>query len=383
MALAGLMMYAAAFLLLEARSDVPGSRLLIAGSATLGISLAILPVLLERRRWWGFGIPVVLLLGAIVRATAGPTDLIPLRVELGTRSLSKLPFLLALDQGLYEKHGLDVQLYMPPTEFEGGVDLYFAERPEQFDIKVDGQTPMMLRMATDASYPPRISLAGVDCIARTHIIGRHGLNSLEELEGKRLGISRWGATAGFVGLLAAQRMGWDPVHDISLMELGRNIEALREGWVDAIVANERNYAFALMEGFPILADTRTWDSHIAGNSVTVEPEWLEDPTNREAARRFLRATVEAIARFHQDRELALRILAEWNGIVDREFAEIVYSRGAWFQRVPYPCYGGIEKTMELYDSNEMRRYEPEEFYDDTLMRELAASGFIDSLYVPR
>ena len=102
--------------------------------------------------------------------------------------------------------------------------------------------------------------------------------------------------------------------------------------------------------------------------------------NREAARRFLRATVEAIALFHQDRELALRVLAEWNGIEDRAFAELVYSRGAWFQRVPYPCYEGIEKTMELYDSNAMRRYVPEDFYDDTLIRELAESGFIDSLY---
>jgi len=211
-------------------------------------------------------------------------------------------------------------------------------------------------------------------------MGRHGLTSLEELKGKRLGINLVRATTGFVGLLLAQRMGWDPVHDVSLVENGRDVEALREGWVDAIVANERNYALALREGFPILADTRTWNEYIAGNSVMVAPEWLEDPMNREAARRFLRATVEGLALFHQDRELALRVLAEWNGIEDREFAELVYSRGAWFPRVPYPCYEGIEKTMDLYDSNAMRRYVPEDFYDDTLIRELAESGFIDSLY---
>jgi len=41
---------------------------------------------------------------------------------------------------------------------------------------------------------------------------------------------------------------------------------------------------------------------------------------------------------------------------------------------------GIKKTMELYDSNEMRKYKLEDFYDDSLMREIDESGFIDSLY---
>jgi hypothetical protein len=36
--------------------------------------------------------------------------------------------------------------------------------------------------------------------------------------------------------------------------------------------------------------------------------------------------------------------------------------------------------MELYDSSEMRRYQPKDFYDDSMMRELDKSGFLDSLY---
>ena len=36
--------------------------------------------------------------------------------------------------------------------------------------------------------------------------------------------------------------------------------------------------------------------------------------------------------------------------------------------------------MKRYDSNEMRKYTSEDFYDDSLMRELDESGFIDSFY---
>ncbi len=159
MALAGILIYAAAFLLLRARSDMPVSRLLVAGSAMLGSSLAILPVLLGRRRWYGFGFPAFLLVGGSIRALVGPADLIPLQVELGTRSLSKLPFVIALDQGLYEKHGLDVRLFMPSPEFEGGVEVFIA-RLGPIDIRVDGQTPMMVRSSMQARYRRRISLEG-------------------------------------------------------------------------------------------------------------------------------------------------------------------------------------------------------------------------------
>ena len=96
--------------------------------------------------------------------------------------------------------------------------------------------------------------------------------------------------------------------------------------------------------------------------------------------KILQSFINRIALFHQDRELALDVLARWYGIEDREFAETVYARGAWIPREPYPCYEGIARTMELYDSNEMRKHEPIDFYDDSAMRQIVESGFIDSLY---
>lgn len=240
---------------------------------------------------------------------------------------------------------------------------------------------MMVDVAVNARGRHLVVLASTDCVVRAHIVGRRGIENLEDLKGRRLGITPFThTTTGFVALLLAQRMGWDPVQDISIMFNGRDLDLLREGKVDAIVASERWYALALQEGFPILADTRTWDEPIAGNSVRVEPAWLEDSTNREAASRFLKATAEAIAVFHQNREVAIDVLRRWYGITDRELAEVVYEGGANIPRRPYPCYEGITRTFELYDSNEMRKYTPDDFYDDSLLRALDDSGFIESLY---
>ncbi len=47
-------------------------------------------------------------------------NLISMQVEL-SRSVSKLPFVIAADQGLYEKYGLDVEIKMEPPAFDGGI----------------------------------------------------------------------------------------------------------------------------------------------------------------------------------------------------------------------------------------------------------------------
>ena len=160
-----------------------------------------------------FGLSLVVLGFTLV--IPAQEDLIPLRVEMLTRSINKLPFVIAEDQGLYRKHGLDVKQWMPPPEFEGGIDVDM-ERPQDPDISVDGGTPMMVALITSAQARHRIMLATTDCVVRWHIVAREGINSLEELEGKRLGVSGIGAMTGFVARLLGQRMGWDPIQDMSI-----------------------------------------------------------------------------------------------------------------------------------------------------------------------
>ena len=342
-------------------------------------------------------IPSICLLALF--ATSGSCsdrDLIPMQVTL-SRSVSKLPFVIALDQGLYEKYGLRVEVRMEEPAFEGGISMPSDSITARIwrrlrlvsgqqaswspNIRVSGANAAIVRNATRATEPHWVSVAATDCVVRQHIVAKDGIERLEDLKGKRLGVSSIGANTDFVALLLAERMGWDPVQDLSIMQGGNDMDDLRDGRVDALVVSERLYAAASQEGFPVLVDTSTWGEPMAGNSVMVTPEWLSDPRNREAARRFLQATTEGIALFHQDRELVLKILEKWHGITDRTYAEKIYDGGRWIPRKPYPCYDGIIKALERYDSNEMRRYSPEDFYDDSLIRELDESGFIDSLYV--
>jgi NitT/TauT family transport system substrate-binding protein len=305
--------------------------------------------------------------------------------------MSKLAFVIARDQGLYEKYGLDIEFQMGVPEFEGGKEPHAPfwtrvwrrlglEKYPETDIRVTGHTPTMYNQTNFPTAPKRIALVSTDCAVRYYVVVRPGIETMEDIKGKRIGISSPHTTSAFAAFRLVERMGWDRQFDVSIMEKGRGIENLKNGRVDVIVGGDETYEEAQREGFKILEDTRIWDDSLAGNSATVEVGWLEEGNNREAARRFLQALLEGLAIFHQQPELALDVAVRWYGIPDLETAKGRYDRADYVPRKPFPCYEGIVNSMRIHDSHEMRQYEAEDFYDDSLLRELDASGFIDELY---
>jgi NitT/TauT family transport system substrate-binding protein len=330
---------------------------------------------------------VILALATTLSCSNEPPKL-HLAVSLPSLTASKLPFVIAMDQKLYEKHGLDVELYPSP----GGLGLrdYMRHAARyvglidrvEVPVSIDGAGPMIVGIAQTAppSYP--VIVGSTDCVVRAHVIGRKGLTKVEEVKGKRLGVSTPRSTSGYHALLLAKRMGWDPVHDVAIILNVDDAKRVLEGSIDAMIGYEREYADAKRAGLPILLDMKAWNEPIAGNSINAKPAWLAVPANREAAKRFLKATIEAIALLHQRPEIAVEVLIRRYGI-DEQKAKIMYSRAIWTPPKPYPCYDGIEKTMQMYDSVEMRKHKAGDFYDDSLMREIDQSGFIDTLYQNR
>lgn len=314
-----------------------------------------------------------------------------LQIKIGGRSMSKLPFVIAYDQGLYEKYGLDVELLMGTPEFEGARDphakfwrrvvrkLGFESYPET-EITVSGHTPAMYGQTRNAQRSKRIAIATTDCSVRYYVVARSDIQSLEDIKGKRIGINSPGTTSAFAAFRLIERMGWDPRFDVSILEDGRQVADIEKGLVDVVIGGDETYEEALRLGYPILEDTRDWGDELSGNSAMVDVGWLEEGDNREQALQFLKAALEGLAIFHQDPDLAVDVALRWYGIPDRATAEGRIQRADYVPRKPYPCREGIINTMRIHDSHEMRQYQSSDFYDDSLIRELDESGFIDALY---
>ena len=83
-------------------------------------------------------------------------NLIPVKVELITRAVSKTPVLIAYDKGIYRKYGLDVKLWLPPGEFPGAIET--PGKMENPDISVDGGVPMVSDILKNHG-PKRLAIA--------------------------------------------------------------------------------------------------------------------------------------------------------------------------------------------------------------------------------
>ena len=318
----------------------------------------------------------VLSLFAFLSYSQSPQNLIPVKVELITRAVSKTPVLIAYDKGIYKKYGLDVKLWLPPGEFAGAIET--SGKMENPDISVDGGVPMVTAILANRG-PKRLAIATTDCQVRFNIVGQKGMKSLNDLKGKKLGISNDGAMTGFIYRALDKRMGWTPGKDIIIVERAQRFDDLKAGKADAFVADDRYMALAKQEGYPVLADTSTWNQPIAGNGVRVEWNWIKDPRNRDVAIRFLKGTVEGLAIYMNNREETLRVLAKYHGIKDRNVANSIYEEGLKMSRRMEPCTQGF-KDMFTLGYTGLEKYKPTDFYDESFMKELDKSGFIDMVY---
>ena len=118
----------------------------------------------------------VILLFVIVATNNSCSDreLLPMQLLL-SRSVSKLPFVIALDQGLYEKYGLDIEIKLEPLNFDGGISMPSKSTWARIwrriqsisgrnvtwdpDIYISGANGQIVRSVQNALAPHRVFLA--------------------------------------------------------------------------------------------------------------------------------------------------------------------------------------------------------------------------------
>jgi NitT/TauT family transport system substrate-binding protein len=311
-------------------------------------------------------------------------DLVSVDVALGDVSINKVPFLMAADNGIYERNGLDIHQFVTPNAAEVARNSGVVVPPETVRQDIDtapmavgGGSPTIYR-AVHTGGIDRVILATQEGVVKSHIIGRPEISSVEELRGKRLGYSSTG-TVTHVGLLSfAQAMGWVPGEDIMLVDRANTIGALLESRVDATMASAMLVALAPEAGLNDVVDLRQYDMPLAGSGIMAERTWLA--ANRDTAARFVKSAVEAVALMKQNRAAFDASLAKWFNITDALTQERMYAVVMDFPNKPYPSVEGIRAMMAIYESPQMRTRTAEEFYDSSFIEELDRAGILDALY---
>ena len=336
------------------------------------------------RLWFATAVACSLFVVVLPDATLAD-DRPTVEILLGDVSMNKLPFVLAVEEGIYERNGLNVT----PKFSKGAVDIIRRSGVDVSDenifdgdkrppVKIGGASPHLVRLTTVAGAWDPIILGSTHSKSRWRIVGRTDIDGPEDLKGKRIGYSVFGAVSHYMAISFAEVMGWDPNLDWSMMGDALGVDVLDAGHIDAMVAAELHATMAIDSGYKVIVDLGDYNLPAAGSSFLFDREWL--PENRETARRLIRSFVDAVATLKTDKAATFRTLEKWYGMSDPTVMELFYAEAAKLPSKPYPPYAGLKKMMEIYDSHEMRKYRVEYFYDDSFVKELDDSGYIDSLY---
>jgi NitT/TauT family transport system substrate-binding protein len=332
------------------------------------------------RRWLGV-FSALLLYGFLTESDCLAQDRPLKKINWGVTSLSAgnwIPW-IAKEAKIYEKHGLDVELIL---------------------LRGSGQTSAALLGGSIFASPvalPTVMLAdlsGADLVnvahtvpgVQTKMLVKPEIEGPEDLRGRRVATSSLGSLGDFLFKYLLRKHGVDPNREIVWLSIGTPPERLQALFSGAVDATEASYPFdvqAERKGFRVLFDARKEVVYPSMSVVTRRKSIVED---RDTVTRMIKAHVEGIAYFKNNKDFSVKVLSKRLKINDRETLENSYETYRQdFISTPYPITKGLEATYDYVAQTrpEIRNRKAEEFMDPSFIAELEKSGFIRKLYEPK
>lgn len=266
----------------------------IRSNNSFGLGVGIFGVILF------FGLAIPALSQTLEKTRLGITDL----------SFTFLPHVFAKDAGIFRKHGLEVELI-----YIGGPVSIAAMAAGELDYNA-APDPGMLAAAR--GVPTKAVMFTTKC-PPMYIIAQGGIKRMEQLAGKKLGITRIGSSTYYVGRQMLQKGGLDP-DKVAYIQVGSNaarVTALQNGNIDASVLSLPVAPQLAKAGFNQLASPRDIGLRPHGG-LMVRNAKLEQ--NREQVRKMVSALLETMDLIGKNRAKVVEYLnSKWN--MNRDLAE--------------------------------------------------------------
>jgi NitT/TauT family transport system substrate-binding protein len=303
-----------------------------------------------------------------------------LNVGYSAVSADQLPAWVAKDSGIFAKQGLDVQLIF----FTGGSTAILA--------LISGDVPI-----TQVSGPGLVSsgIGGSDAVfvaagitsLNYVLMGKPGVKTIEQLKGGTLAISRFGSATDSIARFALKRVGLSVGKDVTLIQVGsgpERLSALQTGRVTAAVINPPSSFLAEKRGMAVLADVAQMGLVFQHTGAATTRRFIRE--HNDTVRRYVRAHVEAVHKMWTDKEATIRALGKYMGggldreILDKSRENVMHE--TLYPKKQYPSMEGLKTVIEDLAERDPRAktVKPEQFVDNSFIRELDQTGFIDGLY---
>jgi ABC-type nitrate/sulfonate/bicarbonate transport system substrate-binding protein len=208
------------------------------------------------------------------------------------------------------------------------------------------------------------------------------IKTAQDLKGKRVGVTRFGATPDALARATLKMWGLDPATDVSMIqlnEMGLLVQGLVNGVIDAAPISIPNNIRAKNLGFVELFDmTKIGKTYITGTVVT-RKRFIDG--QRDLAKRFMRGFLEGMKTYQEDEEFTIKVIQKWTRAKNRDEVKEAYALQAKnMLRIPRTSIEGVRTILEGLDKMPAAKSaDPRRFIDFTILDELEKEGFLKNL----
>jgi len=305
------------------------------------------------------------------------SGLTPINAGFATVGQGAGPMMVTWRAGLFEKHGLEV----PRPRLMGGargVVRGLLSGEIQFGNMA---APAALRANLKGEADVVFLTGGIN---QQFLLGRPGIESREQLAGKKIGfVGDGGLNDALVALIIEKlsAMGIGGLRKEPIASGGETeLEALLSGKCDAVVGTPPECIEARRKGCRFLVDFAEYGLNYALGGIAARRDYVE--RNPEVTGKFVAAYVEGMHRYRTDREFTIAVQADYSGLADRTIAEETYDlTRPGMPPLPYPVVGALQKLLDFMarEFPEAKNADAKKFIDERFIRQLENNGFIASL----
>ena len=327
----------------------------------------------RRRGWRVFGYALALALTLLSRAEVLAESL---KLAYAALSAGQVASWIAKEGGYLSKHGIEGELIYIP-----------AVAATQALIAGEIQLAQVTGVSTSGAI-----LAGADvrivASSLNRLVGsiyvRPEIKTAEDLKGKKIGISRFGALSETGVGIFLERFGLKRGTDVAIIQLGGlpEIVTAMEKWaVEAGFASPPNSSRAKRLGMRELFDIDTLGIELQQTCITVTTKYLRE--RRPVVKSFVQAYAEGLHRFVTDRDFSVRVMKKYLRVDEKEMLDDAYTfYSKRVQKIPYPTLKGIKFILDSMAETQprARNVAPESFVDLSVLQEIEQSGFFKQLW---
>jgi ABC-type nitrate/sulfonate/bicarbonate transport system substrate-binding protein len=312
--------------------------------------------------------------GSAATQTPAPTLT---KVRLGQVSVSAANSAIwSADEGGYlRKYGLDAEVTGIADSTQGVAAMLSGQVPINCGISGTAVVSSVVGGSDLAFYAVTVNTFPGGIYARS------GVDTLRDLRGRKLGVSRIGTASDTGGRIVLRLNGIDP-KDVNILGLGgipEILAAMKTGQIDAGVLSPPTTLQAREAGFKQLVDMGELGIEYAYNGVVASRAYYKQ--NPEIVESTIKALIEGVHRFKTDAVFGKGVIAKFAKITDQAQIDETYNTFAklYLKEPPTPTENAFKQVIdELVVGNNPKAKDANvaSFYDLVVLNKLRDSGFI-------